>query len=86
MQNAIWAQVSKEGYMAQQEVSPLTGIIEEDLVVCDFGEHEGKSILEIADTLPDFYEYLILQKEEGRTTIRRTKDKCFRLYVSRTLN
>jgi broad specificity phosphatase PhoE len=72
--------------MAQQELSPLTGIIEEDQVVCDFGEHEGKSILEINDEIPEFYEYLLLQKEEGRTTIRRTKDKSFRLYVSRTLN
>ena len=61
----------------QQEVSPLTGIIAEDLVVIDFGEHEGKSVLEIADTEPDFYEYLINQREEGNFSIRRTKDKIF---------
>ena len=30
-----------------QEQSPLTGIIEEDKVVIDFGEFEGKSVLEI---------------------------------------
>ena len=47
-----------------QEVSPLTGIIAEDMVVIDFGEHEGKSVLEVADTLPDFYHHLIEQKEE----------------------
>ncbi len=71
----------------QQEVSPLTGIIAEDLVVIDFGEHEGKSVLEIADTEPDFYEYLINQREEGNFSIRRTKDKIFRLYVQgRMLN
>ncbi len=65
----------------QQEVSPLTGIIAEDLVVIDFGEHEGKSVLEIADTEPDFYNFLIDQRIEGNFSIRRSKDKIFRLYV-----
>ena len=70
-----------------QEVSPLTGIIAEDMVVIDFGEDEGKSVLEVADTLRDFYHHLIEQKEEGNFSIRRTKDKIFRLYChSRTLN
>ena len=69
--------------MAQQELSPLTGIIEEDQVIVDFGEHEGKSVLEVADTLPDFYEYLIEKKNTGLCTIRRSKDKCFRLYVTK---
>ena len=70
-----------------KEVSPLTGIIAEDAVVIDFGVNEGKSVLEIADTKPDFYNFLIEQKEEGNFSIRRTKDKIFRLYVhNRTLN
>ena len=72
--------------MATQEVSPITGIIEEDQVFIDFGEHEGKSILEVADTLPEYYEYLIETKNDGMCTIRRTREKIFRLYVSRTLN
>lgn len=72
--------------MAYAEVSPVTGIIEEDQVVIDFGEHEGKSILEVADTLPDYYEFLIERKNEGQCTIRRSKDKIFRLYVTTTLN
>ena len=72
--------------MAQQEVSPLTGILEEDRVFVDFGEHEGKSILEVADTLPDYYDFLISQKDDGNCTIRRNKDKSFRLYMARTLN
>ena len=46
----------------------------------------GKSILEVADTLPNFYEYLIEEKTNGNCMIRRSKDKCYRLYVSRTLN
>lgn len=71
--------------MAQQEVSPLTGILEEDRVYVDFGEHEGKSILEVADTLPDFYDFLIDKKNDGKCAIRRSKDKCFRLYVTQTV-
>ena len=39
--------------MATTDISPLTGIIAEELVYVDFGEHEGKSVLEIADTVPD---------------------------------
>lgn len=71
----------------QQEVSPLTGILAEESVVIDFGEHEGKSVLEIADTNPDFYNFLISQREEGNFVIRRSKDKIFRLYVhNKTLN
>ena len=71
----------------QQEVSPLTGIIAEDRVVIDFGEHEGKSVLEVADTCPDFYHYLIDQRVGGNFSIRRTKDKIFRLYIhNQTLN
>jgi len=72
--------------MAAQEVSPVTGILEEDKVYIDFGEHEGKSVLEIADTFPEFYSFLIGQKETGNCTIRRSKDKLFRLYVARVLN
>ena len=32
-------------------VSPLTGILAEDQVFIDFGEHEGKSVLEISDEI-----------------------------------
>ncbi|MFP5459701.1 MAG: hypothetical protein ACLGG7_13270 [Bacteriovoracia bacterium] len=69
--------------MAQWQ-SPLTGIIEEDKVVIDFGEFEGKSVLEIADTKPDYYEFLLTQKESGNFAIRRTKDKIYRLYIHQT--
>ena len=66
----------------EKEDSPLTGIIQEEQVFVDFGEHEGKSILEIADTLPEYYEYLIQKKNQGICTIRRSKDKSFRLQIS----
>lgn len=73
--------------MAQaSDFSPVTGIIDEDLVIVDFGEHEGKSILELSDTFPDYYQYLIERRGEGLCTIKRCKDKSFRLYVTRTLN
>ncbi|OUR96664.1 hypothetical protein A9Q84_09990 [Halobacteriovorax marinus] len=66
-------------------VSPVTGIIEECQVVIDFGEHEGKSVLEVADTVPDFYDFLRESREKGSCMIRRSKDKCFRLYIPSTL-
>ncbi len=72
--------------MAAQELSPITGILAEDQVFIDFGEHEGKSILEVADTLPDYYDFLIETKNDGKCTIKRTREKIFRLYVSRTIN
>lgn len=71
--------------MAYHDASPLTGILEEDKVFIDFGEHEGKSILEVADTMPDFYEYLVDKKRNGKCAIRRSKDKSYRLYVSQTV-
>lgn len=69
-----------------QEISPLTGIIEEDKVFIDFGDHEGKSVLEISDTMPNYYEYLVERKNEGLCSIRRLKDKSFRLYLERNIN
>ncbi len=68
--------------MANQDLSPVTGILAEEHVVIDFGEHEGKSVLEISDTTPNFYEFLIEQKESGNFAIRRTRDKIYRLYIN----
>ena len=64
-----------------QGPSPLTGVIAEEQVVIDFGDYEGKSVMEIAEKEPEFYLYLIQQKEIGNFAIRRTKDKIYRLYV-----
>jgi len=72
--------------MAHEELSPLTGVIAEDLVIIDFGEHEGKTVLEIADTLPEFYESLIKEREQGNFLIRRSRDKTFRLYISESFS
>ncbi len=66
----------------ENEISPVTGIIEENHVYIDFGEHEGKSVLEVSDTHPDFYQYIIEKRNLGECVIRRNKDKLFKLYVS----
>ncbi len=65
----------------EEKISPLTGIFSEDKVYIDFGEHEGKSILEISDTQPEFYQYLIEQKKVGNCIIKRTKSKEFYLHL-----
>ena len=72
--------------MAAQIIqSPLTGVLAEDTVVIDFGEHEGKSVLQVNDENPEFYTFLLSQKELGNSMIKRTKDKIFRLYVNSPL-
>ena len=68
-----------------QELSPVTGILAEEHVVIDFGEHEGKSVLQISDETPDFYQYLIAAREEGNFAIKRAKDKSYRLFVSQLI-
>ena len=69
----------------QSSISPLTGILAEEQVVVDFGEYEGKSVMDIAETEPEFYQYLLKQKEIGNFAIRRTKDKIFKLYLAVTV-
>ena len=70
--------------MAPTSVSPLTGIFEEDVVIIDFGDHEGKSVLEVSDTHPDFYQKMIKLKDNKMSefTIRRGKDKDYRLNMN----
>lgn len=68
--------------MSSSSQSPVTGVIEEDLVFIDFGKYEGKSVKEIAQIDPDFYTQLASEKENGSFAIRRHRDKTFRLYVN----
>jgi len=69
--------------MAKKKIpSPLTGVLEEDRVVVDFGEHEGKSVFEINMDIPAYYQFLLDQKEQGNFFIKRNKDKIFKLYIS----
>ena len=69
---------------AAVESSPLTGVIAEENVVIDFGEMEGKSVYEISFAYPEYYEFLLKEKEKGNFFIRRSKDKIFRLYIHDT--
>lgn len=62
--------------------SPVTGIIDEQLVIVDFGKYEGKTVQEIAELDPLFYDKLASEKENGVFAIRRQRDKTFRLYVN----
>lgn len=62
--------------------SPITGVIEEDQVIIDFGKYEGKSVMEIAELDPIFYQRLVSEKENGIFAIRRHRDKTFRLYIN----
>lgn len=64
--------------------SPLTGIIEENQVIIDFGKHEGKTVSEVATADPEFYQRLVDQKDNF--AIRRHRDKTFRLYVNPLFN
>ena len=71
--------------MAAQPQSPLTGVLAEEAVVIDFGEHEGKSVLQVNDENPDFYSFLVEQREKGNFKIRRNKNKEFKLFVKTPL-
>lgn len=62
--------------------SPVTGIIDEKQVIIDFGKYEGKSVQEVAELDPAFYDRLASEKENGVFAIRRQRDKSFRLYIN----
>ena len=68
--------------MSSNGNSPVTGIIDEKLVIIDFGKYEGKTVEEIAELDPQFYNRLATEKENGVFAIRRHRDKSFRLYVN----
>ncbi len=66
----------------QNSISPVTGVIAEDQVIIDFGKYEGKSVHQISELDPIFYDKLASEKENGNFAIRRHRDKSFRLYVN----
>ena len=68
--------------MSANQQSPVTGVIEEDQVIIDFGKYEGKSVQEVAALDPSFYTRLATEKENGVFAIRRQRDKTFRLYIN----
>ncbi|HAR42975.1 MAG TPA: hypothetical protein DCS07_10165 [Bdellovibrionales bacterium] len=68
--------------MSATNGSPVTGVIDESIVIVDFGKYAGKSVEEISELDPNFYERLAVEKENGIFAIRRHRDKTFRLYVN----
>lgn len=68
--------------MSQKDSSPVTGVIEESLVILDFGKYEGKSVEELSKLDPELYDRLASEKENGVFAIRRQRDKTFRLYIN----
>lgn len=66
--------------MANNQQSPVTGIISENEVIIDFGKYEGMTVSQVADTDPEFYNVLSSQKDNF--AIRRHRDKTFRLYMN----
>jgi len=65
--------------------SPLTGVIEEDQVVIDFGQYEGQSVFQINCDEPDYYGFLLHEKEKGNFFIKRAKNKEFKLYINESM-
>jgi len=60
--------------------SPITGVIDETRVILDFGKYEGRSVSDIQEVDPEFYQRLVEQKDNF--AIRRHRDKSFRLYIN----
>jgi len=60
-------------------LSPVTGILEEEKVILDFGDYEGKTVRELSELDRAFYTYLAQEKENGLFSIRRLQNKTFRL-------
>lgn len=63
-------------------LSPLTGVIEENDVIVDFGLYSGQSVSNLKASDPDLYNQLVHEKENDNIAIRRNKDKTFRLYMN----
>ncbi len=68
--------------MAVSSASPLTGVIEEDNVIIDFGQYEGRSVEDVRKLDPSFIDQLIKEKDSQNLAIRRHRDKSFRLYMN----
>jgi hypothetical protein len=72
--------------MNQPVLSPVTGILNEEDVFMDYGEHAGLTVKQVHELDPDFYDALIDQKGSGLYAIKREAhldgNKTFRLYLN----
>lgn len=62
--------------------SPITGVIDEAIVIVEFGKYEGRSVRDVSELDPQFYSVLAAERERGVYAIRRHRDKTFRLYIN----
>lgn len=62
--------------------SPITGVIDEAIVIVEFGKYEGRSVRDVCELDPQFYSVLAAERERGVYAIRRHRDKTFRLYIN----
>ncbi len=74
--------MSSAHHTTSSNPSPVTGVIDEQLVIIDFGKYEGKSVQQVAEVDREFYDRLAREKENGVFAIRRHRDKTFRLYIN----
>jgi len=72
--------------MSQSSFSPVTGILNEEEVILDYGEHAGLTVKQIQEVDPDYYDSLMNQKGSGVYAIKRESHidghKTFRLYLN----
>jgi hypothetical protein len=68
--------------MSQSQSSPITGIIDESQVIIDFGKHEGVTVKDLQLVDPGFYAVLAGEPAASQISIRRHRDKTFRLYLN----
>lgn len=62
--------------------SPITGVIDEAIVIVEFGKYEGRTVRDVSEIDPQFYQVLAGERERGVYAIRRHRDKTFRLYIN----
>ena len=78
--------IKGEPFQDMSNLSPLTGVIEENEVIIDFGQYEGQSVEDLKTVDPDLYQQLVRAKESDNIAIRRNKDKSYRLYMNPLLS
>jgi hypothetical protein len=72
--------------MNQLSHSPVTGVLNEEDVILDYGKHAGLSVKEVQHVDPEFYDLLMNQKGSGVFAIKREAHldghKTYRLYLN----
>ncbi len=67
-------------------ISPLTGVIDENMVFVEFGQYEGQTVSQVRQLDPELYQQLVQEKEQDHVAIRRNRDRSYRLYMNPLLS